>query len=375
MTLEALKYWLWLTNLPGIGNMKIRALLKQYKTPIQIWQATQKELSQIVFLTKGDMQHLMHKSLSKADAIMQDMCQNNIQAITIQDKHYPSLLKHIYGAPCILYVRGQVEVLRTEMIAVVGSRRASVYGKKVAEKLAYEMAERDITIVSGMARGIDTHVHKGALKAGKKTIAVLGCGVDIVYPKENDQLMGYIIKSGAVISEFPPGTSPTPNNFPARNRIISGLSAGTVVVEAGERSGSLITADFALEQGREVFAVPGNIDSPGSEGTNNLIKQGAKLITCTQDILEELPFLKPAHKNKQHKSVRHDINYGRNNQSDYRMSQEEKQVMPHITSAPIHIDTLCRLTALPVHKLNAILTLLEIQGAITQLPGKRFVLN
>ncbi len=372
VALDLLKYWLWLAHLPGMGNVKMVALLKQYKTPYQIWKATEKELRQIRFLTDKDIQHLMHKGLVTAEAIIHSMYENDIQAITIQDACYPPLLKHIYSAPCLLYVRGQSQVLNTNMLAIVGSRKASVYGRKVAEKIAYDIACHDITIVSGMARGIDTYVHKGALKAGKKTIAVLGCGVDIVYPKENDELMGYIIKSGALVSEFPPGTFPAPNHFPARNRIISGLSLGTVVVEAGQRSGSLITADFALEQGREVFAVPGNIDNANSEGTNHLIKQGAKLITCPQDILEELPVITQTHKNKQHKSEKNDIHYGRNVDA---MSEEENLIMTHINSSPIHIDTLCRVTALPVHQLSALLTLLEMQGCITQLPGKQFIKN
>jgi DNA processing protein len=219
-----------------------------------------------------------------------------------------------------------------------------------------------------MARGIDTSAHKGALKAGKKTIAVLGCGVDIVYPKENTKLMEYIINNGAVISEFPPGTYPKPGNFPARNRIISGLAYGTVVVEAGERSGSLITADFALEQGRDVFAVPGNIDNYNSIGTNNLIKQGAKMVTCVEDVLEELPI-----NNIELCNTNNGIT--KINDSVYLdLSNEEKIIISHLSTTPIHIDELCRKLGYSMQKINSILTLLEVKGLVAQIPGKYFAL-
>ncbi len=253
---------------------------------------------------------------------------------------------------------------------MVGSRKASVYGKKVAETLSNELAQCGITVVSGMARGIDSFAHKGALKAGKRTIAVLGCGVDIVYPKENSELMGYIIKHGAVISEYYPGVRPIPAYFPLRNRIISGLSLGTVVIEAGEKSGSLITANLALEHGREVFAVPGNIDQPLSKGTNSLIKQGAKLVGSVDDILEEI--------SNQISIINVELCNTNNNfkcikDFEDHLSEEQKIIIRTMATMPLHIDEICAKTGFGVQKLNAVLTLLEIEGWIQQLPGQRFI--
>ncbi|MCG8500284.1 MAG: DNA-processing protein DprA [Firmicutes bacterium] len=373
--MEGLKYWLWLTNVKGMGNVKVYRLLKHFKTPKEIWLADQNALKGIARLSNEDIRHLNDKSLKKAEEIMQNMKASNIRAVTMQDAEYPERLKHIYSAPAVLYIRGQLKRQDLASVAIVGSRRASHYGRKVAEKLAYQLAERGITVVSGMARGIDTSAHKGALKTGQRSIAVLGCGVDIVYPKENREMMAYIAKSGAVLSEYCPGTPPNPQNFPARNRIISGLSLGTVVVEAGERSGSLITADFALEQGRDVFAVPGNIDSYASIGANNLIKQGAKLVSCVEDILEELPEqvagdaainnMELSHTNNSSK----DIGYLK----DMDLSSEEEEVIKYLSSEPLHIDALCIQSGYNVQKLNAVLTLLEMRGIVNQLPGKRFV--
>ncbi|NQT23051.1 MAG: DNA-protecting protein DprA [Candidatus Omnitrophica bacterium] len=211
-----------------------------------------------------------------------------IKVITIDDKEYPSNLKHIYNPPKVLYVKGKIVPKDHYSIAVVGARKSSTYGRETAARLARELAEKSITVVSGMARGIDTYAHRGALESGGRTIAVLGCGINIIYPPENKSLMEEISKSGAVISEFPINTPPLRRNFPMRNRIISGLSFGVVVVEAAEKSGSLITASLALEQGREVFSVPGRVDTRLSRGTLALIKEGAKLVENVDDILEEV---------------------------------------------------------------------------------------
>jgi len=223
---------------------------------------------------------------------MKTLNNNKIKILHLQDKDYPENLKHIYQPPSTIYVRGELLPEDSIAVAIVGSRRATYYGLKNAQELGCKLASCGVTVVSGLARGIDTAAHKGALAAGGRTIAVLGSGLDVIYPPENKQLAEDITKSGAVISEFAPNTRPTRYNFPKRNRIISGLTLGVVIVEADKRSGSLITANFALGQGREVFALPGKIDSATSCGTHDLIKQGAKLVGSVEDIIEELEPLK-----------------------------------------------------------------------------------
>ena len=214
---------------------------------------------------------------------------NNIKVISINDKEYPESLKRIYDPPIVLYANGNLNLLNNKSIAIVGCRLCSVYGKIITKKLAYNLSEKNITIISGMARGIDTYAHIGALEAKGRTIAVLGSGIDVIYPKENERLYYEIIRNnGLILSEYIVGTKPIPMNFPRRNRIISALANGVLVTEAKIRSGSFITVDFALEQGKEIFSVPGNINSANSEGTNSLIKQGAKLVTCVEDILDEI---------------------------------------------------------------------------------------
>ncbi|WHH58924.1 DNA-processing protein DprA [Petroclostridium sp. X23] len=364
--MEDIVYWLWLTGINGIGSVKAAKLLRIFQKPEMVWRAGKKELESIQGIGKQDIERLLNKDLDTAKKVLYDTQRLNINIISMNDSGYPRMLKKIYDPPCVLYVRGRLPGENNISIAMVGARKASNYGRNAAEKIASSLAERGICIVSGMARGIDTSSHRGALKAGGKTAAVLGCGVDVVYPKENAELMNYIIKNGAVISEYPPATAPIQNNFPARNRIISGMTLGTIVVEAGERSGSLITVDFALEQGRDVFAVPGNIDTHYSIGTNNLIKQGAKMVTCIEDILEELQI----------------NNYQLCNTKDIKqindpvyldITDEEKIVYSHLSSTPVHIDELCGSIGYSVQKINCILTLLEMKGLIRQIAGKHFV--
>ena len=216
------------------------------------------------------------------------MVKHNVDIISIQDKQYPEILKNIYDPPLSLYIRGSKEILNSNSIAIVGCRECSKYGENVAQELAYNISKEKINIVSGLAKGIDAIAHTGSILAGGKTIAVLGNGLDTIYPLENTHLAKKILETGgAIISEYPLGEKPQRQNFPERNRIVSGMSKGIIVVEAQEKSGTLITVDFALEQGRDVFVVPGNINSPNSVGTNELIKQGAKLITNYKDVLEE----------------------------------------------------------------------------------------
>jgi len=277
----------------GFGSGALRNLLEFFVSPKEILENTDR-------LTKfpGITQTLAEKIAwvkKQADPFreLELAAKEHIRIVSIFDESYPTNLKNIFSPPILLYVKGKLLTRDVAGVAMVGSRRPTPYGRLTAERLSAELAGRGITVVSGMARGIDTATHKSALKAGGRTIAVLGSGLDIIYPAENRALAEQIASSGAVISEFPMGTRPLRKNFPRRNRVISGLSLGVVVVEAAQKSGSLITAGFALDQGREVFAVPGKIDSYASKGTHSLIKQGAKLVEDSEDIIEELrPILK-----------------------------------------------------------------------------------
>lgn len=287
--MEDKKYWIWLSRIEGLGCVRKNKLLKIYKTPEEIWKLSYEEIIGIDgFGEKIAKSILDCKYRKDLDKYIEFMKQNHIHIITIYDEEYPNKLRNIYDSPVTLYIKGNKDILNSNSIAIVGCRNCSNYGKEVSMKLAYDLAKENITIISGMAKGIDSNAHMGCLHAKGKTIAVLGSGLDRIYPKENIALYNEIISNGgAIVSEYVVGTTATRMNFPARNRIISGLSDGIIVVEAKEKSGTLITVDFALEQGKDIFVVPGNITSSNSVGTNELIKQGAKCVTSVKDILEE----------------------------------------------------------------------------------------
>ena len=282
-------YWIWLSSLLGIGPGKANRLLQLYEYPWIIFHLTEQQLKNTGFLTEKNIIEIMDDNKRRhAETIFQTMYKKDIGIITIKDSAYPKRLRDIFQPPVALFYTGKLEFSETS-IAIVGSRRTTRYGANTAKRLGYDLSMRGIQIISGLARGIDSFAHLGSVEAGGKTIAVLGCGPDIVYPVENTKLYSSIRESGGVIlSEYPPGTPPLTHHFPARNRIISGLSDGVLVVEAAERSGSLITATLALEQGKEVFAVPGNIDTLLSTGTNQLIRDGAKIVLSAQDVLDEI---------------------------------------------------------------------------------------
>lgn len=287
--MENIKYWIWLSKVEGLTPKLLNDLLRKYDNPENIWNKTKEELIQdgVKQLHANKLTNIIYrKNLDKYIEYMQN---NNIEIITLQDKYYPDKLKVIYDPPIVLYLKGNKKILNKKSIAIVGCRLCTKYGQVVSRKLSYDLSLNNINIISGLARGIDSYAHKASLDAKGTTIAVVGCGLDRVYPKENYDLFRKIIDSGgAVISEYIIGTKPLARNFPKRNRIISGLSDGVIVIEAREKSGTLITVDFALEQGKNVYAVPGEINKLNSYGTNNLIKQGAKVITNTEDILEDL---------------------------------------------------------------------------------------
>ncbi|MCX5710697.1 MAG: DNA-processing protein DprA [Candidatus Omnitrophica bacterium] len=290
----------------------------------------------------------------------------SFKTINLNDAGYPDNLKSIYDPPKALHVLGEIKPEDKFAVAIVGSRRATYYGLAQAEMYGAQLASKGITVVSGMARGIDSAAHRGALKSGGRTIAVIGSGFNNIYPQENKELAKEIAKNGAVVTEFPVDTKPLPQNFPQRNRVISGLGLGVLVVEAAKNSGALITADFALEQGREVFALPGKIDSGNSYGTNELIKQGAKLVTCVEEILEELivplgVLLPPPGLATKKQAV---FEFG---------DREESEVYGMISGNSVGLDGLIEKTNLDISKISDILLRLQLKKMIRQLPGKQFV--
>jgi DNA processing protein len=283
--LENKRYWIWLSLIKNLGSKRKLKLLELYKNPEGIYKLTKEELININGIGEAIANDII---ISKNEKILnyhiKYMKENNIKIININEREYPQALKKIYDPPISLYVKGNIEKLNNKNIGIVGCRECTTYGKKSAEYFSYNLSKQNINIVSGLAKGIDSYAHLGSLNTGN-TIAVLGNGLDMIYPKENLELANEIIKrGGTIISEYPCGTKPDKMKFPARNRIISGISSGIIVIEAKEKSGTLITVDFALEQGKDVFVVPGNINSINSVGTNDLIKQGARLVTTYEDI-------------------------------------------------------------------------------------------
>lgn len=286
--MKDIEYWIWLSRIEGLNPKFLNDLLEKYKSPKIIWEKTKEELIEDGIKEIYAKEIINTKYRNELEKYLDYMKRNNIELITIEDKEYPDKLKLIYDPPIVLYIKGNKKILNEKSVAIVGCRLCTKYGENIAKKLAYNLSLNNINVISGLARGIDSCAHKGSLNGEGKTIAVVGCGLDRVYPEENKELFNKIINNnGAIISEYVIGTKPLAKNFPKRNRIISGLSNGVIVVEAREKSGTLITADFALEQGKEVYAVPGNITNCNSYGTNELIKQGAKSVTNIQDILED----------------------------------------------------------------------------------------
>lgn len=370
MNLDDLKYWIALKSVSGIGNLTFRALLDNFGSPSLIFNTPVSKLTGINGITKKMVVAI--NNFSDWDKINQNLellDKNKITVITYQDDAYPEKLKNIYDLPPFLYVRGSL--MKDDInIAIVGSRRATTYGKYTTERISRELAQKGVTVVSGMARGIDSAAHRGALAARGRTIAVLGSGLDVIYPPENKILFAEIIENGAVISEFPMGTPPIAANFPSRNRIISGMSYGVLVVEAGEKSGSLITARLALEQGREVFAVPGSVETSASRGTNRLIKEGAKLIENAEDILEEI--IPQLEKTKTLSDRLTSENEAKLPAKEIELTVKEKKVADFIFDERIHVDDIIAGTNLSPADVLSTLMSLELKNLVTQHPGKYF---
>ncbi|MDO8687563.1 MAG: DNA-processing protein DprA, partial [Dehalococcoidales bacterium] len=286
LTDKNLKYWVGFSLIPGIGRVRLTQLENHFGNLVDAWKATPAELKQSG-LDEGSIRAVIScRTKISLEAELEKLDRYGVKVLTYHDPDYPSRLKEIYDHPPVLYLRGSLLPEDEWCLSVVGTRRATVYGRQVTEEIVTDLARNKITIVSGLAKGIDTVAHHSALEAGGRTLAVFGCGLDTVYPSENAELARRIMQQGAIISEYPLGTKPKPEHFPRRNRIMSGLSLGVLVIEAGDTSGAMITAHLALEQNREVFAIPGSILSPASQGTNHLIQEGAKLVTDYTDILE-----------------------------------------------------------------------------------------
>lgn len=355
--------WLALRSIPGVGVVIFHRLLRRFGSPEAVFQAASAELRSVKGVSADIAQAIItFADWPRWDALLERLIALGGEVITCRDPRFPEALRQIPYAPPFLYMLGTIAPADALAIAIVGTRKPSHYGRKTGYRLAAELARQGVAVVSGLARGIDTAAHQGAMEAGGRTLAVLGCGLDIVYPPENKELYRLIPQHGALISEFPLGTPPEARNFPRRNRLISGLAQGVVIVEAGEQSGTHITANFALEQGREVFAVPGPVDLPGSAGPHRWIQQGAKLVREAADILEEIRLPTPQNVGTQAAPAA------------VRSPQPEDPILAHLSLTPVQLDELIRLANLPAPEVMSRLTLLELQGLIQELPGKYFVL-
>lgn len=358
--MEDLEWRVALNMVSGIGPIRYKRLLEKFGSAKEVFHAKERDLLSVegigpemaLEISKGA------NLLDRAKREVEIAEKKGIKILVFPQDGYPKNLLGIFDPPPVLYVRGQILPSDELAIAVVGTRSATEYGKLVAEKLGSDLARSGITVVSGLARGIDSAAHRGALRAGGRNLAVLACGVDLVYPPGNRDLARRIVENGALISEFPLGTNPVKQNFPMRNRIISGLSLGTVVVEAGERSGALITAAFSLDQGREVYAVPGNITSRMSKGTNGLIKRGAKLVEGVEDIIEDLSDLFKWISVKRFEEPK--------------LNKAELSLLEILEEGPMHMDLLLSRTGMGFGELSATLIELQLKGLVKQMPGDIF---
>ncbi len=351
-----------LNLIPQIGSARLERLLEHFGQPEAIFRASRQSLTAVVGEQLG--QSILDFDTGKLKADLALAQKSGIKVLTLLDQEYPAALRQIPGPPMVLYCLGQITPADNLAVGIVGSRQASFYGLNNAQNFAAQLAARGITVVSGMARGVDTFAHRGALKAKGRTLAVIGSGFKHIYPQENADLAEEIAACGAVISEFPMEVKPLPQNFPRRNRLISGLSLGVLITEAARNSGALITADFALEQGKEVFALPGRIDSAGSLGTNALLKQGAKLVTCCEDILEELNLVDAGGK---------DIEPPPENKIP--ADRQERELYGHIGDQPVAIDELVQKSSLASSRVLNLLLKLQFKKLIRILPGKQYMRN
>lgn len=404
-----IKYWIWLASICSAQVRTKHKMLGIYSSPKEIFFAPENDIGGIDWLSTRDKSALLEKNLSKVYEILERCNEKEIDVVTIQDARYPERLRNIDDPPLVLYVKGRLPAVDEEAaIAIVGTRGATPYGLSNSQRLGYELARAGALVVSGLATGIDSGAAIGAVKAGKPVIGVLGCAIDDVYPKNNVELYGDVEQVGALVSEYPPGYPIKKENFPARNRIISGLSVGVVIIEAPARSGALITASLALEQGRELFVLPGNVDSKASMGSNRLLSESAaKAVVSGKDILVEFEGLFPwklrARKSPDSKYLSEiempdnakksgeNTMFSQGNSKkvidkvedkryiDLReqlegLSEDELALVSHITRLPKHIDDIIELSGLPVSRALAAMTMLQLKGHVAEHNGKRFSL-
>ena len=404
--MSILKYWVWLSSLSGVGAVTAKRLLERFETVEKIFFAREEEFEKIPGIHKREIESLSKKNIGDANKILSQCEENNFQIITIQDAGYPERLRNIYDPPIVLYIKGRLPVIDEEAaVAIVGSRSCTPYGTKAAEKIGYELARHGLLVVTGLAKGIDSAAARGALRGGGRVLGVLGCGLDIVYPAGNKPLFEDVSAVGALISEYPPGSPAEASHFPVRNRIISGVSLGVAVIEAPKKSGALITAARALEQGRDVFALPGNVDAESCEGSNSLLKEGALPLISAEDIAVEYAGLfpekirimakskmVPLDKKGAERLVESQADSGRkpdeagekevdNNKTvEYidlvkllsGLAGDEKTICEVIGEATVHIDEIIQKTALSAQAVLSALTILEINGRVEQYNGKYF---
>lgn len=355
-----LRFWLAFLQVPGIGPQRFQRLLDHFGDLGAAWQAPPKQLEAAGLEERLVQSVVRLRGRLDLDGLLESLERSGIHALTWDDPAYPWRLKEINDPPPVFFVRGELVPQDGWAIAVVGTRRASAYGRQAAEVLAGALAQRGITVISGLARGIDAVAHRVALEAGGRTIAVEACGLDLVYPPEHRRLALDIAAQGALVSEYPPGTRPQAQFFPRRNRLMSGISLGVLVVEADEESGALITARWALEQGREVFAVPGSIFSPLSRGTHELIQQGAKLVMRVEDILEEL-------------NLRAVAEVVASPAPPASVDDDERRILQALSTEAVHVDELAHRVGLPVALVSANLALLEMKGLVRAVGGMQYM--
>ena len=357
--MEQAMYRYWLANLENIGNKKIERLLEIFESAKEVYHASKEALTALKrdgafggLIGDKEIATILHnRDIDQLKQRYNKLIQRGIYFVTREDREYPEKLNNIFGAPYGLYIKGRLPAKEDKLLAIVGARECSPYGIEMAKYLAGAIAKEGIIVISGLARGIDSCAHQGALSCGGVSYAVLGCGIDICYPKENINIYMELQKEGGIISEYAPGIQPIAGNFPMRNRIISGLSDGILIIEAKERSGSLITVEYGLEQGKEIYALPGKATDRLSEGCNNLIKQGAKLVTSPNDILEEL-------------LPQYEAPASRGIKSNVLLSEPQEKICACLNSDPKHIEEIGFHTRLPIDQLMEQLLVLELRGLI-----------
>lgn len=359
-------HWIALNSVKGLGPVRIKQLLEKFGDPVTVFNQSPSKLVQQGILSESIASQLSDSSVFRFAQEQLDWAEKlNVSVITLADKSFPPYLKEIFAPPPVLYAKGKISILQKHAVAIVGTRMPTAYGNKVTDLICRQLVEQKVVIVSGLARGIDTSAHQSCINNRGETIAVLGCGIDRCYPSENRNLAEKIIADGVLLSEFPLGTPPEAYNFPRRNRIISGISAAVLVVEAGVRSGSLITANYALQQGREIFAVPGPVTSPMSMGTFNLIKDGATPARSGYEIAESLKVTTIP--------LNHQISCPPLSLSLELLQDSEKNVYEQLCNMPVRIDELSIKTGIPVAGLYPLLLNLELKGLIRQISGQSYV--